>query len=185
VKVTELEVPGVLLVEPTVYGDSRGFFMEAWNGARYAEAGMPERFVQSNVSRSERGVLRGLHFQQPNPQGKLVWVQEGEVFDVAVDIRAGSPTFGQWVGAHLSAENHHQLYLPEGFAHGFCVLSSSAQFCYLCTSPYDAAADSSVRWNDPAINVEWPITAPRLSAKAANAPWLADLADHQLPPWQP
>lgn len=184
-KVTELDLPGVLLVEPTVFGDSRGFFMESWNQSRYADAGLPAQFVQSNVSRSERGVLRGLHFQYPRSQGKLVWVLEGEVFDVAVDIRRDSPHFGEWIGVHLDGENHHQLYVPEGFAHGFCVLSESAMFCYLCTSLYDPDTDQNVRWNDPQIGVEWPIHAPSLSAKDANAPLLADLPEDRLPPLMP
>ncbi|VAW44384.1 dTDP-4-dehydrorhamnose 3,5-epimerase, partial [hydrothermal vent metagenome] len=138
-------------------------------------------FVQSNVSKSQQGVLRGLHFQNPNPQGKLVYVLEGEVFDVAVDIRRGSPTFGQHEGIILSAENHQQFYVPEGFAHGFCVLSESATFCYMCTNYYDAGADASIAWNDPALNIDWPITSPNLSNKDSIALKLKDFNKNKLP----
>ena len=180
-QVTELSLPGVLLIEPQVYGDQRGFFLETWNRKRYAQAGIDVDFVQSNVSRSAGGVLRGLHFQNPNPQGKLVYVLDGEAWDVAVDIRRDSPTFGRWVGATLSADNHRQLYVPPGYAHGFCVTSDSALFCYLCTTVYDAAADAVVRWNDPAIGIEWPLEAPTLSAKDAAAPLLQELDPDRLP----
>lgn len=179
--VTSLSLPEVLLIEPTVFGDERGYFMESWNRQRYAGAGIDVDFVQSNVSRSAHGVLRGLHYQNPNPQGKLVYVTEGEVFDVAVDIRPQSPRFGQWAGALLSAENHRQLYVPPGFAHGFCVTAKNATFCYLCTSLYDAQADASIAWNDPAIGIEWPLDEPSLSNKDRKAPRLADIASDRLP----
>lgn len=180
-KVTETRLPGCLLIEPKIYGDARGWFMESWNRERYAALGIGPEFVQSNLSRSARGVLRGLHYQWPNPQGKLVSVLEGEVFDVAVDIRRGSPTFGQWSGVMLSAGNRRQFWVPEGFAHGFVAVSESALFSYLCTAPYDAATDANVAWNDPSIGIEWPIEDPSLSAKDAAAPLLRDVADDRLP----
>ncbi|MEM9301571.1 MAG: dTDP-4-dehydrorhamnose 3,5-epimerase [Pseudomonadota bacterium] len=180
-EVQELGLPGVKLIKPRVFGDARGYFLETWNRERYGAAGIDVDFVQTNVSRSARGVLRGLHYQWPNPQGKLVYVTEGSVFDVAVDIRQGSPTYGQWVGASLTAESGHQLYVPPGFAHGFCVTSEWTTFCYLCTALYDAEADAGVRWNDPAIGVDWPIVDPSLSAKDEQAPLLADVAPDRLP----
>jgi dTDP-4-dehydrorhamnose 3,5-epimerase len=184
-KVTRTRIPGVLVVEPQVFGDDRGFFYETWNQARYAEHGIGAAFVQSNVSRSARGVLRGLHYQWPNPQGKLVWVGEGEVWDVAVDIRRGSPTYGQWEACVLSAENRRQFWVPEGFAHGFVVLSEFATFSYLCTAPYDRAADAGVRWDDPELAVNWPVGAPTLSDKDARAPLLAEIAAERLPSFLP
>lgn len=180
-KVTETDLPGVLLIEPQVRGDARGFFMETWHQARYEQSGLPSRFVQDNVSLSRRGTLRGLHFQNPNPQGKLVYVLYGEVFDVAVDIREGSSAFGKWTGATLSVENKLQLYLPPGFAHGFCVLSDRALLAYKCTDFYDPQADGSILWNDPDIGVKWPITDPVLSEKDLNAPRLKDLPPGRLP----
>ncbi|SKA20542.1 dTDP-4-dehydrorhamnose 3,5-epimerase [Novilysobacter spongiicola] len=180
-KVTETSLPGCLVIEPKVFGDARGFFLETWNRERYAGHGIGPDFVQSNLSRSAQGVLRGLHYQWPNPQGKLVSVQEGEVFDVAVDIRRGSPTFGQWTGVILSAENKRQFWIPEGFAHGFVVTSDAAQFSYLCTAPYDASADAGVAWNDAEIAIDWPVTDPSLSAKDAAAPCLGDIATGRLP----
>lgn len=180
-KIVETGLPGCLVIEPNVFGDARGFFMEGWNRERYAGHGIGPDFVQSNLSRSARGVLRGLHYQWPNPQGKLVSVLEGEVFDVAVDIRRGSPHFGRCTGVILSAENRRQFWVPEGFAHGFVALSESALFSYLCTAPYDAQADAGVRWDDPGIGVDWPIAAPALSAKDAAAPLLRDVAPERLP----
>jgi len=164
-KVTETKLSGVLLIEPDVYGDNRGYFLETWNAARYREYGLPEKFVQDNLSFSHRGVLRGLHFQNPNPQGKLVYVIQGEVFDVAVDIRPGSPTFGQWLGAILSSDNKRQLYIPEGFAHGFCVLSDTALFAYKCTDFYNPQAEGGIIWNDPDIGIAWPVSEPIISGK--------------------
>ena len=180
-KVVETRLPGCVIIEPAVFGDERGFFFETWNAGRFGEHGLPTQFVQSNVSSSSRGVLRGLHYQWPNPQGKLVSVLEGEVYDVAVDIRRGSPTFGHWEAVILSAENKRQLWIPEGFAHGFAVLSERAVFSYLCTAVYDKVADAGVRWDDPAIGVDWPISVPLLSAKDEAAPLLAEVAPERLP----
>ena len=180
-KVVETDLPGCLVIEPAVFGDDRGFFFETWNADRYSEHGLPTKFVQSNVSSSARGVLRGLHYQWPNPQGKLVSVLEGEVYDVAVDIRRGSPHFGRWAAVMLSAENKRQLWIPEGFAHGFVVLSERAIFSYLCTAQYDKAADAGVRWNDAAIGIDWPVSEPLLSDKDAKAPFLGDVAADRLP----
>ena len=180
-KVTETSLPGVLLVEPDVHGDSRGFFMEAWNEQRYRELGIDASFVQSNVSRSAQGVLRGLHFQNPNPQGKLVQVLDGEVFDVAVDIRRGSPTFGRWCGITLSADNLRQLYVPPGFAHGFCVTSATAIFAYKCTDVYNPAAEGSIRWDDEEIGIDWPSMDILLSEKDRQAPALKDIPRDRLP----
>ncbi|MGH8156473.1 MAG: dTDP-4-dehydrorhamnose 3,5-epimerase, partial [Rhodanobacter sp.] len=147
-KVIETALPGALIIEPQVFGDIRGFFYESYNKGKWQEAGIKADFIQTNVSRSARGVLRGLHYQWPNPQGKLVSVLEGEVYDVAVDIRRGSPTFGQSVSVMLTADNHRHFWVPEGFAHGFCVLSEFATFTYQCTALYDAQADAGIRWND-------------------------------------
>jgi dTDP-4-dehydrorhamnose 3,5-epimerase len=173
-KVTQTALPGVLLLEPKVFGDERGFFFESYHAGRYAEAGIPARFVQDNLSRSVRGTLRGLHFQEPNAQGKLVQVVAGAVYDVAVDIRRGSPHFGRWVGYELSAANKLQLWVPPGFAHGFCVTSDSADFLYKCTDLYNPAAERGIAWNDPALDIPWPVEQPLLSAKDRAAPRLAD-----------
>ena len=180
-KVIQTDLPGCVIIEPAVFGDDRGFFFETWNADRYGQLGLPGKFVQSNVSSSARGVLRGLHYQWPNPQGKLVSVLEGEVYDVAVDIRRGSPTFGRWAAAILSAENKRQFWIAEGFAHGFAVLSERAMFSYLCTAQYDKEADAGVRWNDAAIGIDWPIDSPLLSEKDGKAPFLADVAEDRLP----
>ncbi|OGS95987.1 MAG: dTDP-4-dehydrorhamnose 3,5-epimerase [Gallionellales bacterium RIFCSPLOWO2_02_FULL_57_47] len=177
-------LPGVLIIEPKVFGDQRGFFMETWNQANYAAAGIPDTFVQDNLSLSKKGTLRGLHFQKPNAQGKLVYVLQGEVFDVAVDIRHGSPTFGQSVSIVLSADNKRQLYIPPGFAHGFCVTSETALFAYKCTDKYNPRAEASVLWNDPALNIEWPIDNPELSTKDIQGIRLADLPVDRLPRYQ-
>nr|MCU0890415.1 dTDP-4-dehydrorhamnose 3,5-epimerase [Sandarakinorhabdus sp.] len=152
----ETPLPGVLLIEPRVFGDARGFFLESWNRQSFAEAGLDMDFVQDNHSRSSRGVLRGLHYQLHNPQGKLVRVTQGAVFDVAVDIRRASPHFGRWVGYELSADNHRMLWIPPGFAHGFLVLSDTADFLYKCTTLYDPPSDRGIRWDDPAIGIDWP-----------------------------
>ena len=184
-KLIETGLPGCVVIEPAVFGDERGFFYEGWNAARFAEHGLPTQFVQHNVSRSQRGVLRGLHYQWPhNVQGKLVSVLEGEVYDVAVDIRRGSPTFGQHAAAILSADNKRHFWIPEGFAHGFLVLSDSALFTYLCTAPYDPASDAAIRWNDPRLAIDWPMDEVALSAKDAAAPLLVELADDRLPLFQ-
>ena len=180
-KVIETSLPGALVLEPQVFGDARGFFYESYNEAKYRDAGVDRRFVQSNVSRSAKGVLRGLHYQWPNPQGKLVSVLEGEVYDVAVDIRQGSPTFGQSVGVMLTAENHRHFWVPEGFAHGFCVLSDFATFSYQCTALYDAKTDAGIRWNDAALGIDWPVSDPLLSDKDRITPFLHDVAPERLP----
>jgi dTDP-4-dehydrorhamnose 3,5-epimerase len=184
-KVIETALPGALILEPQVFGDARGFFYESYNEAKYRAAGVDHRFVQSNVSRSARGVLRGLHYQWPNPQGKLVSVLEGEVYDVAVDIRRGSPTFGQSVGVMLTADNHRHFWVPEGFAHGFCVLSKFATFTYQCTALYDPKADAGIRWNDAALGIDWPISEPLLSDKDGKTPLLGDVPPERLPAYEP
>lgn len=180
-KVHGTDLDGVVLIEPRVFGDERGWFLETWREERYAEHGIGPKFVQSNASQSRAGVLRGLHYQWPEPQGKLVWVSAGRVLDVAVDIRHGSPTFGKWTGVELSADNHRQLWIPEGFAHGFQVLSDTATFHYLCTRPYQAEFDAGIAWNDPAIGVDWTIDPPELSEKDTRAPRLADVPRERLP----
>jgi dTDP-4-dehydrorhamnose 3,5-epimerase len=164
----------VILVEPEVIGDDRGFFMEVYHEAKFREGGIPDPFVQDNHSKSGRGVLRGLHYQLPNPQGKLVRVIAGSVFDVAVDLRRGSPAFGKWIGFELTAGNRRQLWIPGGFAHGFCVTSETAEVVYKCTAPYDGPNDRGILWNDPAIGIKWPVSAPVLSEKDSTAPLLAD-----------
>ncbi|MGI8650194.1 MAG: dTDP-4-dehydrorhamnose 3,5-epimerase [Rubrobacter sp.] len=179
--VIETRLPGVLVFEPKAFGDERGFFMESFNARRYAEHGLPEKFVQDNLSYSSYGVLRGLHFQNPNPQGKLVSVLEGEVFDVAVDIRVGSPTFGEWFGATLSARNKRQLYVPPDFAHGFVVTSEVALFSYKCTDYYAPENEGSVLWNDPEVGIEWPVEELTLSEKDRTAPKLSEISASLLP----
>jgi dTDP-4-dehydrorhamnose 3,5-epimerase len=181
VNVIETDLPGVLILEPKVFGDERGFFMESYNAGRYGEVGLPDRFVQDNLSFSRRGVLRGLHFQNPQPQGKLVSVLQGEVFDVAVDIRVGSPTFGRWTGVTLSAENKRQFYVPPDFAHGFVVTSDVALFFYKCTDYYAPHAEGSILWDDPEIGIEWPLEAPSLSEKDRAAPTLRETPEDALP----
>ena len=170
-------LPGVLIVEPDVHRDQRGFFLETYQAQRYREGGIDVTFVQDNHSRSVRGTLRGMHAQHRRPQGKLVRVIEGEIFDVAVDIRRASPTFGRWVGAVLSAENFRQCYVPPGFAHGFCVTSESAQVEYKCTALYDPADEIGFLWNDPAVGIRWPIEHPLLSVKDRAAPPLQDMLE--------
>jgi dTDP-4-dehydrorhamnose 3,5-epimerase len=164
-RVTPQSLPEVLLIEPQVFGDERGFFQETFHTQRYAEAGMKLPFVQDNLSRSAHGILRGLHLQNPHAQGKLVSVLEGEVFDVAVDVRVGSPRFGQWVGLYLSAQNHRQLYVPPGFAHGFCVTSEVALFAYKCTDLYHPETELGVAYDDPELGIAWPLANPLLGAK--------------------
>ncbi|ODS13133.1 dTDP-4-dehydrorhamnose 3,5-epimerase [Pseudoalteromonas tetraodonis] len=178
-KVIDTNIPDVKIIEPAVFEDERGFFMETWNQEQFEKlvTGKPTAFVQDNHSKSKKGILRGLHFQTENAQGKLVRVTSGEVFDVAVDIRKNSPTFGQWVGEYLSAENKKQLWIPEGFAHGFYVISESAEFVYKCTNYYDPNSEGGVAWNDPTLNITWPIssTAPNLSAKDKLLPLFDDI----------
>jgi dTDP-4-dehydrorhamnose 3,5-epimerase len=178
-QVLRTEIPGVLVVEPRVHRDARGFFLETWHEARYREHGIDGRFVQDNHSRSGRGTLRGLHAQQPRPQGKLLRVVEGEIWDVAVDARLGSPSFGRCVGVVLSAENFRQFWLPPGVLHGFCVTSEVAQVEYKCTELYDPQAELGVRWNDPELAIPWPIADPVLSEKDRNAPLLREVR-HRL-----
>ena len=180
-KTTPMNLPEVLLVEPKRFGDDRGYFLETFHKERYAAAGMQLNFVQDNLSKSARGILRGIHLQHPNSQGKLVYVLAGEVFDVAVDVRVGSPNFGKWTGAALASEDHRQLWIPPGFAHGFCVTSETALFAYKCTAPYSAADEIGVLWNDPALSIPWPVGAPRLSAKDGVLPRLADIDKARLP----
>jgi dTDP-4-dehydrorhamnose 3,5-epimerase len=179
--VKETKLPGVLIFEPDVFSDERGFFLETWNSTRYEKAGIKGPFMQDNVSFSKRGVLRGLHFQYPQSQGKLVQALSGEVVDVAVDIRKGSPTFGQWISEILSAANHKQMYIPSGFAHGYCVISETAFFSYKCTDFYDPASESGIIWNDPDINIDWLIEEPILSSKDADYPKLKDIRAEKLP----
>ena len=175
--VTSCSIDGLLLLKPRVFEDERGHFLETWSAERYAEAGIGGAFVQDNASVSRRGVLRGMHWQaEPYAQGKLVSVLQGEVFDVAVDVRPQSDTFGQWEGFTLSAENGHQLWIPPGFAHGFVVTSETAVFHYKCTAPYAPDAERSLRWNDPQVAIEWPDKTPLLSPKDAEAPLLGELA---------
>jgi dTDP-4-dehydrorhamnose 3,5-epimerase len=181
VKVTPTALPDVLLVEPKVFGDARGYFFESYSVQRYAEAGIAATFVQDNVSLSQRGVLRGLHFQHPYGQGKLAGVLKGEVFDVAVDVRRGSPTFGRWVGECLSSDNKRQLYVPPGFAHGFLVMSDEALFAYKCTEYYHPETERSIRWDDARIGIEWPIDGPVLSMKDDVAMTLDAMPDELLP----
>lgn len=180
-RVLETGLPGVVVIEPVVHGDHRGYFMESWNARRYASHGLPEAFVQANLSRSAAGVIRGLHYQYPQPQGKLVSVLEGRAFDVAVDIRRDSPTYRQWVAVELSAENFRQFYIPEGFAHGFCSLEGPVLLSYLCTREYAAEHDAAIAWNDPDIGIEWPQASGEMSAKDAAAPRLEDIARDRLP----
>jgi dTDP-4-dehydrorhamnose 3,5-epimerase len=182
-KITSCALPGLLVIEPNVFGDARGFFLESWNERRYGEAGVAGPFAQDNFSFSRKGTLRGLHFQNPAPQGKLVSVWQGEVFDVAVDVRVGSPTFGRWHGLRLSAENKWQFYVPPGFAHGFLVLSDTALFHYKCTDFYSPGNERTIRWDDPDIGITWPGSAPLLSAKDAAAPLLREMPRERLFTW--
>ena len=182
-KITPTGIPDVLLIEPDVFGDARGFFLESWHAQKFAAQGLDVNFVQDNHSRSSRGVLRGLHYQLEQPQGKLVRVVCGSVFDVAVDIRRGSPTFGQWAGAELSGDNHQQLYVPPGFAHGFCVLSESADFLYKCTDYYAPQDEYGIRWNDPDIGIDWPSEDFTISDKDASNGLLREL-DDKLPRYE-
>lgn len=179
--ITKTDLPGVVILEPRVFTDVRGSFMETWHQTRYHELGLSAQFVQDNVSFSIHATLRGLHFQHPKDQGKLIQVLHGEVFDVAVDIRVGSPTFGKWVGVTLSGDNHRQLYISEGFAHGFCVTSDVAAVLYKCTAFYAPEAEGIVRWNDPRLAIAWPIKNPLLSPKDATALVLDEVTRERLP----
>ena len=180
-KIIGTDLPGCVVIEPQVFGDDRGFFFDSFNADRLAQHGLTPTFVQGNVSSSSRGVLRGLHYQWPKPQGKYVSVVEGEVWDVAVDIRRGSPTFGQWAGVELSEDNQHQLWVPPGFAHGFVVLSDSADFLYKTTDYYAPQHERFIRWDDPQLAIDWPLAEVSLSAKDAAAPLLAEIAPERLP----
>lgn len=174
-------LPGVLLIEPRVFTDDRGFFMETHHYQKYADRGLDFTFVQDNHSHSRQGTLRGLHYQLKHAQGKLIYVVKGEVFDVAVDIREGSPTFGKWVGARLSEENRKQIYVPEGFAHGFCVLSEWADVIYKCTDFYSPDDEYGINWADNEIGIEWPVKDPVLSEKDSKNPILKDMPKEFLP----
>jgi len=180
-KVHETELKGLLVIEPDCFGDQRGFFMETWQKERYRELGIGEEFVQDNLSYSEHGILRGLHYQKPQGQGKLVYVIEGEVYDVAVDVRKGSPTFGRWVGYCLSGDNKRQLFIPAGFAHGFCVTGEKALFAYKCTDYYNREAEKGVIFNDPDLGIKWPVEAPVISEKDRELPRLKDINSDDLP----
>ena len=176
--IVETAIAGVLIFEPRVFGDARGFFMETWNAGTFAGAGLDFTFVQDNHSRSQKGVLRGLHFQKPGPQGKLVRVTNGAVFDVAVDLRTYSPTFGKWVGVELSAGNKRMFWVPEGFAHGFLTLEDDTDFLYKCTAPYAPQSEHTLAWDDPAVGITWPDIgmAPLVSEKDARGTSLAEAA---------
>jgi len=179
--VKETKLAGVLVLKLDVFSDERGFFLETWNSTRYEDAGIPGPFVQDNVSFSKKGILRGLHFQHPQSQGKLVQVLSGQVVDVAVDIRVGSPSFGQWLSEVLSDSNHKQMYIPPGFAHGYCVMSDTAVFSYKCTDFYNPTAENGIIWNDPDLNIDWPIKEPVLSPRDAKSLRLKDLQPEKLP----
>jgi dTDP-4-dehydrorhamnose 3,5-epimerase len=180
-KIIETDLPGCLVIEPRVFSDHRGYFYETFNSNRFGELGLPHEFLQGNVSLSRRGVLRGLHYQWPNPQGKYVTVLDGEIWDVAVDIRVDSPTRGRSAAVVLNSANHRHLWIPKGFAHGFVALSETALVSYLCTETYDAAADSAIRWDDPDLAVDWPVSSPSLSAKDLSAPLLSQIPVDRLP----
>jgi len=180
-KITESSLPGVFLIEPKLFGDKRGFFLETYRESVYEEYGIPTRFVQDNHSRSSKGVLRGMHYQMIQPQGKLVRAATGAVFDVAVDVRKGSPNFGEWFGAELSEDNMHLMYVPPGFAHGFVVLSDTADFIYKCTDYYHPGSEQGIAWDDPDIGIEWPIADVMLSEKDKLNPRLKDQNTGLLP----
>lgn len=181
VNIKQLTIPGVFVIEPKCFEDNRGYFMETYHQQKYQKAGINQAFVQDNHSHSSRGVLRGLHYQLKNPQGKLIYAVTGTIFDVAVDIRKGSPTFGQWTGAELSAENKRQIYVPQGFAHGFVVLSESADVIYKCTNLYTPGDEYGVLWSDPEIGIDWPVKNPILSQKDLENPGLKEISKSNLP----
>lgn len=183
-KVYATTLEGVLLIEPPVFEDRRGFFMETYQQKKYAELGIQTRFIQDNLSYSVRGTLRGLHYQFPQAQAKLVQVIEGKIFDVVVDIRRGSPTFGKWTGVYLSDENRSQLYMPEGFAHGFCVLSETAFSIYKCSELYTPDSERGILWSDSDICIQWPISDPLLSDKDRNYGCLRDMPPEKLPNYE-
>jgi len=183
-KVTQTTLGGVLIIEPDIFGDERGWFLETYSASRYKDSGLNCDFVQDNASFSSRGVLRGLHFQNPNAQAKLVQVLSGEVFDVAVDIRIGSPTFAKWTGQILSADNHKQMYIPKGFAHGYCVLSNTAVFSYKCDEYYSPQMELGIIYNDPDIGIKWPVTEAILSQKDSAYSRLKDIPKDKLPRYE-
>jgi dTDP-4-dehydrorhamnose 3,5-epimerase len=180
-KVETTALEGVIIIEPRIFKDQRGYFMETYHADRYRQTGFPRRFVQDNLSFSTRGTLRGLHFQRQHPQEKLVQAVSGEVFDVAVDVRPGSPTFGRWTGILLSEQNKRQVFIPAGFAHGFCVLSPTARFLYKCTDFYDPEDEGGIIWSDPTIGIAWPVKEPIISEKDRQFPRLSELSSEQLP----
>ncbi|MEK6764678.1 MAG: dTDP-4-dehydrorhamnose 3,5-epimerase [Planctomycetota bacterium] len=180
-KYIKTNLPDVLLIEPKVFEDSRGFFMETFHQEKYAELGIDHAFIQDNYSHSTHGTLRGLHYQLKHPQGKLIYVITGKIFDVAVDIRRGSPTFGQWAGQYLSDQNRRQIFVPEGFAHGFCVISKTADVLYKTTDLYNPDDEYGVLWSDPAIGIDWPVKAPIVSDKDKQFPGLGVVPEAQLP----
>ena len=183
-KTHKTELEGVLIIEPKIFDDKRGYFFETYQRQRYADAGIRVDFVQDNLSFSERGTLRGLHYQHPHEQAKLVQVIQGEVFDVVVDIRQGSPTFGKWIGQNLSNENKKQIFIPEGFAHGFCVLSETALFHYKCSAFYAPECEGGILWSDPDVAIDWPLEFPIVSEKDAQFSCLKDVAEDLLPSYK-
>ena len=183
-RVTKLSLPGLLHIEPTFFGDQRGYFLQTWQAREYGESGLPESFVQDNLSLSQKGTLRGLHYQKPNTQGKLVFVLKGEVWDIAVDLRLGSPTFGKWEAVTLKGEAHNQLYVPPGFAHGFCVISEEALFTYKCTDFYAPQNEHGIIWNDPDLGIPWPVKDPILSPKDAKYPRFGQIPEQDLFRWE-
>jgi dTDP-4-dehydrorhamnose 3,5-epimerase len=182
-KTIPTELPGVLVIEPRTFRDERGFFLETWNQDRYQASGLPTTMVQDNLSWSRRGVLRGLHLQHPAPQGKLVYALAGQIFDVVADVRVGSPHFGRWLAFELSLENGRQIYVPPGFAHGFCVLSATALVAYKCSGDYRPECEVGVAWNDPRLAIDWPLSFPLLSAKDGRLPRLDEISRAALPPY--
>ncbi len=180
-KVTPTKLPEVLLLEPKIFPDDRGHFLETYQADRYRECGVPARFVQDNLSYSIKGVLRGLHYQLGQPQGKLVWAVQGRIFDVVVDIRKSSPSFGHWISLELDGDSYRQLYVPEGFAHGFCVLSAEAVVIYKCTDYYAPKEERGIIWNDPGLGIDWPVKDPLLSPKDLIYPTLHQAGRDQLP----
>jgi dTDP-4-dehydrorhamnose 3,5-epimerase len=183
-EVTEARIPGVLLIQPRIFADSRGHFLETYQSERYLENGLPSVFVQDNVSYSTRNVLRGMHYQSGRPQGKLVMALRGEILDVVIDIRKGSPTFGEWLGVTLSSDNYRQVYIPEGFAHGFCVTSETAMVLYKCTDYYSPSDERGIRWDDPVLKIDWPVSNPILSGKDMGYPSLEEVREQDLPMWR-
>ena len=183
-KVVKTDLDGVLIIEPQVFGDGRGFFLETYHQHRYRKFGFNADFVQDNLSFSKRRTLRGLHFQHPNAQAKLVQVLQGEVFDVVVDIRPQSPSFGRWIGGNLSEDNKKQIFIPEGFAHGFCVISDTALFHYKCSDFYASDCEGGIKWNDPGLAINWPFDDPIVSEKDRALPFLSEITPDALPPFK-